>query len=136
MRKGTVDVEDERFYQHNGVDPQGILRAIVSQLSGRSEGASTITQQLVRNTVLSSEQFDLTLKRKVREAYIAIQMEKTYSKDQILNMYLNTSTTARAPTASRPQASRTSTSTRASSPWPRQQRLWASPTRPPTTTRS
>lgn len=90
VRKGTVDVEDERFYQHNGVDPQGILRAIVSQLSGRSEGASTITQQLVRNTVLSSEQFDLTLKRKVREAYIAIQMEKTYSKDQILNMYLNT----------------------------------------------
>ena len=90
VRKGTVDVEDERFYQHNGVDPQGILRAIASQLSGRSEGASTITQQLVRNTVLSSEQFDLTLKRKVREAYIAIQMEKTYSKDQILNMYLNT----------------------------------------------
>ena len=90
VRKGTVDVEDERFYQHNGVDPQGILRAIASQLSGRSEGASTITQQLVRNTVLSSEQFDQTLKRKVREAYIAIQMEKTYSKDQILNMYLNT----------------------------------------------
>jgi 1A family penicillin-binding protein len=90
VKKGTVDVEDERFYQHNGVDPQGILRAIVSQLSGRSEGASTITQQLVRNTVLSSEQFDQTLKRKVREAYIAIQMEKTYSKDQILNMYLNT----------------------------------------------
>lgn len=90
VKKGTVDVEDERFYQHNGVDPQGIMRAIVSQLSGRSEGASTITQQLVRNTVLSSEQFDQTLKRKVREAYIAIQMEKTYSKDQILNMYLNT----------------------------------------------
>ena len=90
VKKGTVDVEDERFYQHNGVDPQGILRAIASQLSGRSEGASTITQQLVRNTVLSSEQFDQTLKRKVREAYIAIQMEKTYSKDQILNMYLNT----------------------------------------------
>ena len=90
VKEGTVDVEDERFYQHNGVDPQGILRAIASQLSGRSEGASTITQQLVRNTVLSSEQFDQTLKRKVREAYIAIQMEKTYSKDQILNMYLNT----------------------------------------------
>ena len=90
VKKGTVDVEDERFYRHNGVDPQGILRAVASQLSGRSEGASTITQQLVRNTVLSSEQFDQTLKRKVREAYIAIQMEKTYSKDQILNMYLNT----------------------------------------------
>lgn len=88
--KGTVDTEDIRFYQHNGVDPQGILRAIVVQLGGGSEGASTITQQLVRNTVLSDEQFDYTLKRKVREAYIAIQMEKMYTKDQILMMYLNT----------------------------------------------
>lgn len=88
--KGTVDVEDERFYKHNGVDPQGIIRAVVAQLSGRSEGASTITQQLVRNTVLSDEQFDRTLRRKVREAYIAIQMEKMFTKDQILLMYLNT----------------------------------------------
>ena len=88
--KGTVDVEDERFYQHNGIDPAGIVRAVFSQLAGRSEGASTITQQLVRNTVLSDEQFDKTLKRKVREAYIAVEMEKTYSKDQILMMYLNT----------------------------------------------
>ena len=88
--KGTVDVEDERFYQHNGVDPIGIARAVVSQLLGRSEGASTITQQLVRNTVLSDEQFEKSIKRKVREAYIAIEMEKTYSKDQILMMYLNT----------------------------------------------
>ena len=88
--QGTVDVEDERFYQHNGIDPAGIVRAVFSQLVGRSEGASTITQQLVRNTVLSDEQFDKTLKRKVREAYIAVQMEKMYSKDQILMMYLNT----------------------------------------------
>ena len=88
--KGTVDVEDERFYQHNGIDPQGILRAGVASLTGRSEGASTITQQLVRNTVLSDEQFEKSIKRKVREAYIAIEMEKTYTKDQILMMYLNT----------------------------------------------
>ncbi|MGN0071231.1 MAG: transglycosylase domain-containing protein [Atopobiaceae bacterium] len=88
--EGTVDTEDVRFYQHNGVDPQGIVRAIVVQLGGGSEGASTITQQLVRNTVLSDEQFDYTIKRKVREAYIAIQMEKMYTKDQILMMYLNT----------------------------------------------
>ena len=86
----TVDVEDERFYKHNGVDPQGIVRAVFAQLAGGSEGASTITQQLVRNTVLSDEQFERSLKRKVREAYIAIQMEKTYTKDQILMMYLNT----------------------------------------------
>lgn len=88
--QGVVDTEDERFYQHNGVDPTGILRAVAVQASGGSEGASTITQQLVRNTVLSDEQFDKTLKRKVREAYIAIQMEKMYTKDQILTMYLNT----------------------------------------------
>ncbi len=88
--EGVVDTEDERFYQHNGVDPTGILRALAVQASGGNEGASTITQQLVRNTVLSDEQFDKTLKRKVREAYIAIQMEKMYTKDQILTMYLNT----------------------------------------------
>ncbi|MGN0076658.1 MAG: transglycosylase domain-containing protein [Parafannyhessea sp.] len=88
--EAIVDTEDVRFYQHHGVDPQGILRAIAVQLGGGSEGASTITQQLVRNTVLSKEQFDMTIKRKVREAYIAIQMEKMYTKKQILNMYLNT----------------------------------------------
>ncbi len=85
-----VDTEDVRFYKHNGVDPQGIVRAVFAQISGGAEGASTITQQLVRNTVLSNEQFEQSLKRKVREAYIAIQMEKMYTKDQILNMYLNT----------------------------------------------
>ena len=88
--KATIDTEDKRFYKHNGVDPQGIVRAVFVQLAGGSEGASTITQQLVRNTVLSDEQFDYSLKRKVREAYIAIQMEKMYTKDQILMMYLNT----------------------------------------------
>ncbi|MBE6479792.1 MAG: penicillin-binding protein, partial [Olsenella sp.] len=87
---GTVDTEDVRFYQHNGVDIQGIARAVVVQLTGGHEGASTITQQLVRNTVLSDEQFEQSLKRKVREAYIAIEMEKAYTKDQILMMYLNT----------------------------------------------
>ncbi len=90
VKKGFVDTEDVRFYQHNGIDPEGILRAVVVQLTGGSEGGSTITQQLVRNTVLSDEQFENSLRRKVREAYIAIQMEKTYTKDQILNMYLNT----------------------------------------------
>lgn len=87
---GTVATEDERFYDHGGVDIIGILRAAVSQLTGGSEGGSTITQQLVRNTILSEEQFDNTLERKVREAYLAIQMEKIFSKDEILMMYLNT----------------------------------------------
>ena len=73
--KGTVDTEDKRFYQHNGVDPQGILRAVAGQLTGKSEqgGGSSITQQLVRNTILSDEQFEMSLKRKVREAYIGIE---------------------------------------------------------------
>lgn len=88
--KATVDTEDRRFYQHGGIDAWGITRAAVGTLSGGGEGASTITQQLVRNTVLSNEQFERSAKRKVREAYISIQMEKKFSKDQILNMYLNT----------------------------------------------
>ena len=88
--QGTVDVEDERFYEHNGIDIIGIGRAVVAQLSGRSEGASTITQQLVRNTILSEEQFDQTIERKVREAWLALKMEEIFSKDEILMMYLNT----------------------------------------------
>lgn len=87
---GTIDTEDVRFYQHSGIDPAGIVRAALVTAGGGQEGASTITQQLVRNTVLSNEQFDISLKRKVREAYLAIQMEKKYDKEQILNMYLNT----------------------------------------------
>ena len=88
--QGTVDVEDERFYEHGGIDLWGIARAAVATLSGGHEGASTITQQLVRNTILQEEQFDSTIERKVREAYIAIKMEEIYSKDDILMMYLNT----------------------------------------------
>lgn len=87
--EATVDIEDERFYSHNGVDMRGILRAVVVQLTGGSEGASTITQQLVRNTVLKDEQFEKTLRRKVREAYISMELEKMYTKDEILMMYLN-----------------------------------------------
>lgn len=88
--EATIDTEDVRFYQHNGVDLQGILRAILVTLTGGSEGASTITQQVVRNTVLKDERFERTLSRKVREAYIAVQLEKMYTKDEILMMYLNT----------------------------------------------
>lgn len=90
--QATVATEDERFYEHNGVDLQGILRAAVVNLtsSDSSEGASTITQQLVRNTILSGEMNDISLKRKVREADLALQVEKIYSKDEILLMYCNT----------------------------------------------
>lgn len=89
--RGTVATEDERFYQHGGVDPRGIARALVNNLRGGDlEGASTITQQLVRNTLLSNEANEISLKRKVREAQLALDMEKEYSKDEILMMYLNT----------------------------------------------
>lgn len=88
---GTVATEDERFYNHKGVDMVGIGRALVVNIasSGASEGASTITQQLVRNTVLLSEMNDITVKRKIREMYLAVKVEEAYSKDQILMMYLN-----------------------------------------------
>ncbi len=88
---GTVDTEDVRFYQHEGVDLPGIARALVNNLRGGDlEGASTITQQLVRNTVLTQEANEISFERKVREAELAIDLEKRYSKDEILLMYLNT----------------------------------------------
>lgn len=89
--EGTVATEDERFYTHRGVDLMGIGRAIVVNLTrgGTSEGASTITQQLVRNTILLSEMSDITAERKVREMYLACKVEEVYNKDQILMMYLN-----------------------------------------------
>lgn len=86
----TVDTEDERFYQHNGVDLAGIARAVVVNLTGGQEGASTITQQLVRQTILSDEMNEISIKRKIREIYLAIKVEEMYSKEDILKMYLNT----------------------------------------------
>lgn len=90
VKQGTVDTEDERFYEHNGADLVGIARAVVVNLTGGQEGASTITQQLVRQTILSSEMNEISIKRKVREIDLALQVEKIYSKDEILEMYLNT----------------------------------------------
>jgi penicillin-binding protein 1A len=83
-----VAVEDRRFYQHSGFDALGIARAIVSDIrNGRAaQGASTITQQLARNLFLSS---DRTLERKADELLYAIQLERTYSKPQILSLYLS-----------------------------------------------
>ena len=91
LLNATIATEDMRFYQHNGVDLYGIARALVNNLlGGEIEGASTITQQLVRNTILIDEMTDISYERKVREAQLAINMEKVYSKDEILLMYLNT----------------------------------------------
>lgn len=91
VKQATVDTEDVRFYEHPGVDLVGIARALVNNLAGGDlEGASTITQQLVRNTVLTQEANDISFERKIREAELALDLEKRYSKDEILLMYLNT----------------------------------------------
>ena len=90
-----VAIEDERFYDHNGIDIQGIIRAAVRGItSGHfSEGASTITQQLLKNNVFSgwtNESKLQSVKRKIQEQYLAIQLEKNMSKEDILINYMNT----------------------------------------------
>ena len=91
LLQAVVAVEDERFYQHNGVDFIGLARAMVTNITtDRTEGASTLTQQFIRNTILSEERFEISYKRKAREAWLALQLEKDHSKDEILAMYLNT----------------------------------------------
>ncbi|MCL2438589.1 MAG: PBP1A family penicillin-binding protein [Coriobacteriia bacterium] len=88
--EAIVAVEDERFFEHEGVDMQGIARATVMTALGSREGGSTITQQYVRQTVLRDEATDMSLRRKLREAYLAIEVENHFSKEEILEMYLNT----------------------------------------------
>ncbi|MEY3694781.1 MAG: hypothetical protein RL083_606, partial [Pseudomonadota bacterium] len=87
MKQAVLAIEDDRFYEHHGVDYWGILRAAVhNALGGRRQGASTITQQVARNFFLSSEQ---TIKRKLYEVLLAWKIEKTLTKDQILELYMN-----------------------------------------------
>ncbi|MDQ0483528.1 PBP1A family penicillin-binding protein [Guptibacillus hwajinpoensis] len=83
-----IAVEDVRFFDHNGVDIKRIGGAVVANVKDGfgAEGASTITQQVVKNMLLEPEK---TMKRKVQEAYLAVQLEKKYSKQEILSMYLN-----------------------------------------------
>lgn len=88
----TVAIEDHRFFEHHGVDPEAIVRALWSDISGHNmtgQGASTLTQQLVRNT----SQFGLSRQkrysRKIREALYAMRLEQVYTKNEILQLYLN-----------------------------------------------
>lgn len=84
-----LSAEDKNFYKHAGIDPEGIVRAVVANLrSGgrREQGASTITQQVAKNFLLSNER---TYERKIREALLALRIESTFSKDRILELYLN-----------------------------------------------
>jgi penicillin-binding protein 1A len=87
MKKAVLSIEDDRFYEHSGIDYLGILRAAVRNATGGArQGASTITQQVARNFFLSSEQ---TFKRKAYEAMLAWKIEKNLTKDQILELYMN-----------------------------------------------
>lgn len=78
--------EDARFYEHKGVDPKGIVRALYRSSQGDKQGASTITQQLARNFFLTPER---NIERKIKEAILALEIEKVLSKDEILELYLN-----------------------------------------------
>lgn len=97
LQHAFVAIEDSRFYTHNGVDIQGIIRAFVVGVThggNFSEGASTITQQLIKNNVfpdfVNESTFEEKLERKIQEQYLAIQVEKQLDKDSILESYLNT----------------------------------------------
>jgi len=96
VKYAFVSIEDERFYEHNGIDVKGIFRALFSGLSNGGdfdEGASTITQQLLKNQIFNGgreQVFIDRIERKVQEQYLAIQLENVMDKDTILEYYLNT----------------------------------------------
>ncbi|MDN5249411.1 MAG: penicillin-binding protein 1A [Alphaproteobacteria bacterium] len=91
VKSAFISAEDKNFYKHFGLDPEGLARAAITDIKylwigRRPEGASTITQQVAKNFLLTP---DASLKRKIKEAVLAIHMEKAYSKDHILELYLN-----------------------------------------------
>lgn len=89
LQQAFIAIEDERFYDHIGISPKDIVRAAYNNFRKQSltdQGASTITQQLIKNAILSREK---TYERKLQEAWLAIKVEKQYSKEEILELYLN-----------------------------------------------
>src|SRR6266849_4176188 len=88
VQKAFLAAEDKRFYQHKGIDERGLIRAFIGNLasSGRPQGGSTITQQVVKNLLVGE---DLTYERKIREMIVATRLEQALSKDEILELYLN-----------------------------------------------
>ncbi len=99
LRKAFVSIEDERFYKHKGVDYRGVTRAVLVDIQNKIfhknksiQGASTITQQLIKNRLFLNDSLNnrLDYKRKIQEAYLALELEKRLSKDEILEAYMNT----------------------------------------------
>ena len=95
LQHAFVAIEDERFYEHNGIDPKGIVRAgMIGLTTGDfSQGASTLTQQLIKNNIfdfMSEDTFFDRLERKIQEQYLALKLEKQMSKSEIMENYLNT----------------------------------------------
>ncbi|GGJ27239.1 hypothetical protein GCM10008938_11690 [Deinococcus roseus] len=89
LQKAVVASEDVRFFEHQGIDLKGLSRALWKTLSGDTEGGSTITQQVVKNTLLAELHGARTLERKLKEAFFALEVENEFSKEEILNLYLN-----------------------------------------------
>lgn len=91
LKDAIVSIEDRRFYEQNGIDPKRILGAFLNNLDPSSglQGGSTIDQQLIKLSYFSTSKSDQTLKRKAQEAWLALQLDKKYSKDQILDFYIN-----------------------------------------------
>lgn len=95
LKYAFIDIEDERFYEHNGIDVKGIIRAGFQLVTaGSKQGASTLTQQLLKNNVFEDggreDNMGALIKRKIQEQYLALELEKTISKSVILENYLNT----------------------------------------------
>ena len=88
LKQAILTTEDRKFYRHSGVDLKGVLRALLRDIQARKfvEGASTITQQLAKTLFLTPQK---TLVRKIREAFLAFQLERRYTKEEILELYLN-----------------------------------------------
>lgn len=95
MKDATIAIEDRNFYSHIGIDPIGLIRAVISTVSGKQvQGGSTLTQQLIKQVYFADEAQSADrggIQRKIKELILAIELERMYSKDEILTMYLNQS---------------------------------------------
>ncbi len=118
VQKGFVAAEDKRFFQHAGIDERGLVRAFIGNLTqpGRPQGGSTITQQVAKNLLVGD---DVTYERKMREIIVASRLERTLTKAEILELYLNSIISAAARGVSRWQLAAISANQPRSSPWPR-----------------